>query len=314
MRAVSAARGFGRRLVATAGTFDPRGTEVAVGRTLLALAELSVIVLTPDRALFALTGEQPGGARCSGTRALSLWCVGGGSGEGAFLVRRILAVAVLAVVASGYRPRWTCIPHWYVTFSLGASMTLANGGEGVARIATLLLIPICLGDRRRWQWTAPVPPLDPTWRGSAYAAHLTLRVQVVLVYGHAALSKLVVPEWRDGTAVHYVVRDAYYGVPDGLGRLLDPALGSYWFIALATWGTILAEVTIAASALAPSKARRVGLGVAVALHAGIIVFMGLFSFGLVMIALLVLACAGRDPAERPVESPSAVAGGVRSLR
>lgn len=277
------------RLVAAAVGFEPRGPFLAAARSLLALAELTVVVFTPDRDLFVDTPPATRGVDCGGLRQMSLWCVGGGTPH---LAHRVVAVLALAAAASGYRPRWTCLPHWYVTVSLGVGMTVANGGEKMARIATLLLIPLCLGDDRRWQWTRPRRRLGPTWRGAAYAAHLALRAQVLLTYADAALSKLAVPEWRGGTATYYVFHDAYYGAPGGLRRLFGSTLGAPWFVHGTTWGTIAAELVIAGSVLWGVRTRRLGVALAVALHAGIAVFLGLFSFGLVMVAALVLSLAG----------------------
>ncbi|MCR6485771.1 hypothetical protein M8542_23380 [Amycolatopsis sp. OK19-0408] len=278
------------RWVASAAVFEPRGRGFAAARTLLALAELSVLLFTSDDALFLGTAQLPSGARCAGFRAISLWCWTGGSPR-AQLACRVVAIAVLVVTASGYRPRWTCVPHWYVTFSLGAAMTVANGGEGVARIVTLLLVPMCLGDGRRWQWSTPGEPLPARRRGSAYVAHLVIRAQLTVVYLDSALAKAVVPEWRDGRAVAEVFHDPYYGAAAAwqrwAGSLADPgavttALG---------WGTIAAELAVAVLVWAPGRWRVAAFAIAVPLHGAIMATMGLVSFGAVMIAAVALAVA-----------------------
>ncbi|HVK26099.1 MAG TPA: sporulation-delaying protein SdpB family protein [Actinokineospora sp.] len=273
------------RVLDAASRFDPRTQWYAVGRSLLALATLSIVVATPDSALFPYLTGQPDGPRCGGLRSLSLWCVGGGS-PAALTIARVATVSVLVAVAAGYRPRWTCVPHWYATVSVGVSVYLPNGGDRAAQVATLLLIPLCLGDHRRWHWTTPTAPLAPWSGGSAYAAHLALRLQVAIIYGHAAVAKLSESIWRDGTAVHYAMQDAYFGAPDGLLRLVESVPGLVFAL---TWGAVLLEVVIAVTMLGGPRIRIVALTCGVALHTAFAAAFGLISFGLVMIAVLMIA-------------------------
>lgn len=281
------------RLLIRLSRYDPRSTWFAVARSLLALATFSILVTTPDSALFPYLPGQPEGPRCAGIRTLSIWCVAGPD-PAALAVARAVSIAVLLAVAAGYRPRWTCVPHWYVTFSLGVSMYLPNGGDQAARLITLLLIPLCLGDTRAWQWRAPSTPLAPRVRGVAYAAFLVIRVQVAIIYGHAALAKLSESVWRDGTALHYALQDAYYGAPATL-RLVESVP---WLSPALTWGAVLIEAAIAIAVLGPAAARRAALVAGILFHVGIAAVLGLFSFGLVMIAVLLIACAPAKPAVR----------------
>ncbi|HWB37653.1 MAG TPA: hypothetical protein VHA75_16690, partial [Rugosimonospora sp.] len=135
--------GLAQRLLAGAAAFEPRGLPLTAGRALLAAATLCTLALTADRDLFVPSTAWPAGPRCDGLRAATLWCVGPDSPQ-LLPARRVVAVAVLAVVLAGLSPRWTCVPHWYVTASLGTAMTVPNGGDSAARIAALLLIPVCL--------------------------------------------------------------------------------------------------------------------------------------------------------------------------
>ncbi|MEV6626567.1 sporulation-delaying protein SdpB family protein [Amycolatopsis sp. NPDC051106] len=278
------------RWVAAASVFEPRQRWFAAGRSLLALAELSVLLFTSDDALFLGTAQLPSGARCAGIRSVSFWCWTGGD-PGAQPACRLVTCAVLVVTAVGYRPRWTCVPHWYVTFSLGAAMTVANGGEGVARIVTLLLIPLCLGDARQWQWTVPREPLPARWRGSAHVAGLVIRAQVTVVYLDSALSKVVVAEWRDGTALSEVILDPYYGAAPLWQHWAGALAGPGPATVLLGWGTIIGELAIAVLLWAPPRARRAAAWIAVPLHGGIMVLMGLVSFGAVMIGAVLLAAS-----------------------
>jgi len=113
--------------VTRALAFDPRTTPLAVGRSLIAVAGLTVVLFTSDADLFPGSPARPPRPRCNGLRTVSLWCVD--TSPPALLVARILSIGVLLVVAAGYRPRWTCVPHWYVAFSLNSAMYIPNGAR-----------------------------------------------------------------------------------------------------------------------------------------------------------------------------------------
>ncbi|MEU9131947.1 sporulation-delaying protein SdpB family protein [Kitasatospora sp. NPDC048540] len=281
---------LGRRLATGLAGFAP-GPGIAAGRSLLALTQLLTLLCTPDAALFAHGGYGPLAPYCDGSRALGLWCLG--PADGTMTARRAVAALALAVIASGYRPRWTCLPHWYLTFSLTTATGLADGGDMAARIATLLLAVILLGDTRRWHWRRTPGTLPPQWRGAGYAAHLLLRAQILIIYGQAGLSKLLDPVWRQGTAMYYTLHSHYWGAPAALRPWTDPLVGHGWSVRLLGWSVIALELALAAGMLLPAGARRAAVPGAVALHAGIIALMGLFGFGLTMIALVLAAAAER---------------------
>jgi antimicrobial peptide system SdpB family protein len=261
-----------------------------VGRSLLAAASCTYLSCTPDGALFASTAAHPDGVRCEGSREVTMWCIAGAS-RPALTIARAVAVAVLLVVLSGYRPRWTAIPHWYVAFSVAAGLTQPNGGDQAAQIATMLLIPVCLGDRRQWHWQPTNGGLSAGWRGAALAGMSVLRLQTAIIYGVAAGSKLAVAQWRDGTALYPVLQDPNFGMPPGLRQLVAGLLDTRQGVAVATWGTLLIETCIVVAILA--GAHRVARPLAVALHSAIIGAMGLVSFGLIMIAIVLVATAGQ---------------------
>jgi antimicrobial peptide system SdpB family protein len=290
---VSEVTRFWHSLLRTAAGFDPRGTALAAGRLLLATATLTIVMYTPDATLFTDATSRSTGIQCSGVRSASLWCL---SGEltGAHLLARVVTVAVLILVVTGYRPRWTCLPHWYVTFSLTSSMAAINGGDSAAVIATMLAVPLCLGDQRRWQWARPTRPLSAGWRGRSYATQLVVRLQVCIIYVVAAGSKLLDPAWRDGAALYFALQDPTYGLPASALGAVTPLLTSRWLIGLVTWTVIATQVVIAVAMLGRRQERLLAVVLVTGLHLGIIVLMGLTSFGLVMIAFALIAFGGRS--------------------
>lgn len=280
-----------RRLSQRAESFEPRGLALSLARSLLAAAQLSVLVACPDDILFGVSPQETPGRLCSGLGHVTLWCLTG-AGHGSDPAARAIAIAVLGSIVLGLWPRWLSIAHWYIAFSFATRTTVLNGGEEIAQILTLLLVPICLGDTRRWQWTRPDSPMTPQWRGVAYAGHLLLRCQVAIVYLDAAVSKLEFPSWRSGTAVRLLINDPEFGLPAAIRPTAEHMLAAGWAAAAVTWGVVAIELSIGASTLSGKAIRRVGVPLAVCLHGAIAFGMGLISFSLIMISLLVATSSG----------------------
>jgi len=114
---------------------------------------------------------------------------------------------------------------------------------------------------------------------------------VIVIYVQAAISKLGVPEWLDGTAMYYWLNNSSFGAPLALRGFLNPLLEHGWFVVALSWGSILVEMAIALAMVAPEGTRLWGLRLSVVLHLTIIVLMGLFSFGLTMVGLVAIGCA-----------------------
>jgi len=273
--------------------FDPRSLTLALSRTILAVAQIVGIVLTSTGDLIAPETHDPSGVRCTGLRKLSLWCVAGPSSAG-LRFEEFVAVAVLLGVAAGYRPRWTCVPHWYVTTSFGMSATEPWGGDSVASIATLLLIPILLGDDRQWQWVCPTTEMRPWWQGAAYAAWSLMRIQVAVIYADAALSKLLVSQWRNGTAMYTIFTDPYTGMPYRLRRLVTPILNQDLIMRPLTLSIPALELAIAFCVLSSQILRKKAVQIAVLLHVGIAALMGLVVFAAVMVSVVLLCMIDGD--------------------
>lgn len=281
-------------LTRRAGSFEPRGRVLDFARILLALAQLSILAASPSRVLFLQSPGATWDSRCAGINAYSLWCVSSDV-SGGTTVGMCVAALILVAVAIGLSPRILCVPHWYVTFSLGVDIAVPNGGDAAAEILALLLIPMCLGDPRTSVWQLPRGrEMTPHWRGSSYAAHLVLRLQVSGIYLQAAISKLLHPAWRHGVALQLLANDPSFGVTS-MGRgFADTFMALPAVAQTLTYGALLAEFSIGAAMWFGPRYRRVGFAIAVAMHGAIILIMGLFSFGLVMIACVLTTCAGRS--------------------
>ncbi|GAB3851971.1 membrane protein [Micromonospora andamanensis] len=271
----------------------PWGSWLGLARTLLATATAATLVFTDVDALFTpLLGRGPG-PHCTGLSDIGAFCLAGP--EHANLVRWA-CVAVLLAVASGWRPRFTALPHWWIAFSVSTSASIPDGGEQVNQVLTLLLVPVLLADPRRWHWQ-PSPPADrvvrPGGRGvvlvaTAVVLLFAIRLQVAGIYFQASVAKLSKAEWADGTVMYYWLNHHSFGAPGWLQPVTDALVNQPVSVALMTWTPLAIEFALAVSLLLRPAVRWWLLPFGVLLHVGIAVLMGLWSFSLIMIAAQVL--------------------------
>ena len=60
-----------------------------------------------------------------------------------------LVIILLIVIASGWRPRYTGILHFWIASSFQNTAATLDGGEQVATVLTLLLVPLTILDNRK---------------------------------------------------------------------------------------------------------------------------------------------------------------------
>lgn len=199
---------------------------------------------------------------------------------------------LLAFVAIGIYPRLTALAHWWVSFSVWNAVTITDGGDQITLVLSTLLLPLALTDSRMWHWSQTTS-VRPTRFGVLLARVIgqsslgLIRWQLFIVYLDACLSKLAIPEWRDGTAMYYWLNDNYMGLPGYMHGLFEPLLSSKW-VALITWSVLLLEFCLAISILMKPRIRLYLFPLALAFHMGIALFMGITSFAVAMIAALLL--------------------------
>lgn len=262
----------------------------------MALATVSELLFTRSGALFTRVGPAFG-PLCTAQPKVSLFCLGN---QHEFIEARVwLAIVLLIVVASGYRPRFTSIAHLWVVFSVTTSVTLPDGGDSIALIVVLLTTPMCLADQRRWQWAPPRNRMSRNGRTIAYLSFWALRMQISYLYADSAIAKMGVGDWQNGSGFYYFIRDKMFGAAGPLKPLWmwlsDQSLITLTF----TWGAIAVELAIAVFVLLDARWRLVAFWLAVVLHALIFLSMGLFSFSLVMAAVAALIATPSEPSSSP---------------
>jgi antimicrobial peptide system SdpB family protein len=273
---------------------SPFTNAYGLARTILALGTAGTIGLTAPSSIYRPARGMLDAPYCSDLPRITPYCL---VPRDQLWIAQVISVVVLLVVASGWRPRLTGIPHWWVSFGLATTATLPDGGDQVAQVLTLLLIPVTLADPRRWHWD-PAPSPRPHAALIALVALTLVRVQVSAIYFHSSLAKLGVPEWVDGTAFWYWATEPSFGPPMWLRPFVLAIVREPLGVAALTWGPILLEFSLALALVMDRRARLWLLGPGIAFHAMIALLMGLVSFALAMIAALLLYLW---PVQRPID-------------
>ncbi len=262
---------------------------LGVVRSLLALATGLTLLFSNTQTLFSSNSSLVDKSLCSGIDTANLFCL---ATPDNIHLAHIFALFVLALVASGWRPRLTGLLHWWVAWSYHQAGTFVDGGDQVNMILTLLLVPVTLTDPRVWHWQHITTKENDLERPIAKLIALGwlsfIRLQVAVIYFHAATAKFAVPEWLNGTAVYYWFGSSTLGMPDWLHPILDPVLNSAACVLAITWGTMLLEILLVLGLFAETKYRRPLLKLGLIFHAGIAVVFSLSSFMLAMDAALLL--------------------------
>ena len=311
---IAAAAAWARTRIAD----PPWGSGLGLARTVLALGTLGTLLATSPQALLApLTGGVTP-PLCPAAARASAWCLLPADPQFA----RWLSVGILLVVASGWRPRLTAIPHWWISWSLVTSVSMRDGGDTITADLTLLLIPVLLADARNWHWQRPDPGRSgPMSRVIAVAALKLAQIQVAILYLVAGISKLGVPQWLDGTALFYIFRNITFGAPPWLEPVTSAVTSWPVGVAALTWGALALEIALGLALLLPKQVRPYLLASGLLFHDMIAVSMGLISFDCAMAGALLLyllpfgyqvaaprwllrAGAALKPARRPSARPS----------
>ncbi|WP_255450035.1 sporulation-delaying protein SdpB family protein [Skermania sp. ID1734] len=265
-----------------------------IARSTLALSPLLTLMCTRPENLFFPTEGMNQAVHCDGLSRYGLFCLD--HGDHLDLLRWI-SILTLILVASGWRPRITCIPHWYVAISFFTNCVIPEGGDQISAIMALLLIPACLSDPRRWHWVA-MASTDGDRKQSTVAKLSTTagaiaigvaKLQVSWVYLQSGISKLSHDVWIDGTAMYYWFRHAYFGAP-GWSRPVLLSLSSQPVTeAVITWSPIALEVTLGVSLLLPRRLKvKFLLPAGITFHFLIGLSMGLWSFAFAMWGALII--------------------------
>lgn len=252
----------------------------AMGRTLLALATLITISLNPMSVLSPLPNEES-----SKNFLPSLFVLGDQIGVDVEITR-IFIILLLIPIIIGYYPRIFGLIHWYICYSIYTYITVVDGGDYIATTLTFLLIPLTVLDNRTNHW-------QPFTQKSLYKnfSFLTfsylVKIQVMIIYLHAAIGRLKNEEWGEGTALYYFLNHPMLGVPEYQSSLMIPILESNIVVFL-TWSVTAFELLLVSAIFWSGKFRKYILVLGILFHLGILITIGIASFAITMWGALVL--------------------------
>ncbi|MDP9252277.1 MAG: HTTM domain-containing protein, partial [Chloroflexota bacterium] len=159
---------------------------------------------------------------------------------------------------------------------------ILDGSDLVFRLVPLWLAFTPAGDR--WSVDALRRNGAPVARGWALPIRI-LELQIAWIYLATGLEKLGGIDWIDGTAAYYALQlEHTFARPWAYAFAVSPIVSH-----LISWYTIAVELTFLPLAMLPSRlTRRVAALSAAAMHVGILLFMNVGNFPLVMLASCVL--------------------------
>lgn len=195
----------------------------------------------------------------------------------------LLGLVVFALLALGLFTRPAAVLAWGITLSYCHRLTGALFGLDQVNVmlSMYLMLGTC-GDaysldrwRRRRKSSVPLPPPRPRI-GTNLAIRL-IQVHMCVVYLFAGIGKMRGELWWDGSALWYSLANLEYQSLD-MTWLIDLP----WLIALFTHLTVFWE-TFYCVLIWPRATRWIMLSLAIVMHAGIALCLGMMTFGLAML-------------------------------
>jgi antimicrobial peptide system SdpB family protein len=272
-----------QKLIYSLYTMAPWTNVYGLARSLLALATALTLMFNNTDILFRPSLGTEECPVCIGIVNISIYCIF----KDNLPLAKIISIVILLVVASGWRPKFMAIPHWYITFSLFSSAILCDGGDQVASVITLLMIPACLCDNRQWHWQ-PTQRFTKIQALIANTSFIVIRIQVAVIYLNAAVAKFKVDEWTNGTALYYWLADPLIGLPNHFRNPILFLLKNPYIVSVFTWSVLMLELMLFAALLLKKEQWKYLLTIGLTFHFAILLFHGLISFFLSMAAVIIL--------------------------
>jgi antimicrobial peptide system SdpB family protein len=263
---------------------------LGLSRSLLALGLLLTLVFNSNEILFSHGIKNTAFINCNSNNIISIYCLIKNTH-----IAKLISVLILTFVIIGLYPKYTSIFHWWVTYSFSSSSYVIDGGDQIASILTLLLIPICVLDKRKWHWSANIYQHNFVEKNIAYFSYSLIAIQAFMLYFHAMIGKFEVNEWLNGSAVYYWVMHPVFGINENFYFLLIPLLKSPIILLSITWSVLFIELILAANIFYTNKKIKfTSLAIGLLFHFMIIIAHGLVSFFFSMASLLLLYLVSKN--------------------
>lgn len=190
---------------------------------------------------------------------------------------QVLAIIILIAVISGYFMQLTSVLHFWIAASFYFIKPLNLGGDNINMLLTLLLVPVCLFDKRKNHWSKII--LDKSLNQLIQNIFLIMiKFQVAYIYFDAVFRKLLVREWRNGTMIYYWFTHNFFGMDPSYSIISMPLLNNTAVLLLVAWGTIFIEFLIIAGILFSPRYKLLLLKLAIIFHVFIMLVYGFSSF------------------------------------
>ncbi len=205
---------------------------------------------------------------------------------------KMVVIFILLLTMTGLLPQVTGPLFFWACFSLHNYYIINNGGDDLAFILSILLLPICLTDPRLNTWKGKV---SGPRRGNITAniAMVIIQFQAAFLYFDASYSKLFHRQWYEGTAVYYYTSNYRLGAPDWLKHINELITLTPMVKAL-TWGSLALELLLAACFFFPARIKRKFIIPALLFHFLIVINFGLITFFISIAAMLLLYLDDED--------------------
>lgn len=263
---------------------------IGLSRSLLAVSGLSIFLFN-DMSVILFNGSPRGIVMLPKEMILNELNVFSIFPEKYYFFSWLLCVLILVLVLIGWRPRITALPHCWLLYSFFHYTMIPNGGDQIALVLSLLLLPINLLDNRKWHWqraTCVSRDFKVIYNLFLLFFLILIKLQVSALYLEAATSKFQVEEWVNGTAVYYWFTNPMFGASGWVLSFLKPILGNSYGVTLLTWGAIFIELLLFMGIGMKKKYKFYLLFVGISFHFGILLIHGLVSFFFSITAALVL--------------------------
>jgi antimicrobial peptide system SdpB family protein len=203
-------------------------------------------------------------------------------------IAKWICITLLLFAISGLLPQLSILLQTWAHTSICNSFFELDGGDQIAANMCLLLIPICLLDKRINAWKNTDLGLRLNINIFCNVFFFLLMLQVAVIYFHAGAGKLNVEEWLDGTCIYYWTTNNVFGAPE----FIQPFLNLFTLSGAApilSWGVIFLELSLFGCLFATNvKIKRLFLLLGILFHFSIFVVHGLASFFLSTSGALIL--------------------------
>jgi antimicrobial peptide system SdpB family protein len=252
-----------------------------LARSFMAFGLLSTLLFTHPKELFVLDG-----AMLFSNKNWNFFYI---LGYDNLYLAYFGAIIVLFLVISGFFTKFTSILHFWVVLSFAKGAAIVEGGDQLAAILSLLILPIAILDKRKNHWfNHEQNQYNVFSEYFAFSCIVICKLQMSVVYFDAAIQKMKVKEWIDGTAVYYWFNDSTFGAVGIWHYLFNFLFTSPITTPLIAWSVILFELVLGCGLFMSEKFKPKLFVLAVLFHLFIIFIHGLFSFFFSMLAGLIL--------------------------